>query len=419
MFDETVPAAKVEDVLGAARLYATAEARPVVLDLRESAEDGLRLDGQTAELLARIAPPQTVFVTGRVRDGQLMVGDVPVDPAVLAASIEFWAPGHQPFLLMPGSRKIAGPLATATGGPVQIAPHGVLIDVDKGTMTAAASGKAPAGRPNEARFEVYIPEEQHEGSESSSAYAALPMSYSVLTAPADVPSTAGTTSADETNTKPVVPNAGTAAPMTDGGTPEPPVPPQPPAPPAPPAPPQPPAQSEPIKVDRRALSALTPRLGLPYMRQLIAAIRQEAAAQGVTLPEDRMLTFVKRLVSNYAYALGDGTNDANTSGLIVPLGEAELLVTFDPTDPHTLDNPAGAMDGRPATLPQSPERGVRRQRDDQLLVRHRRARPDDQRPDGADPRCVRADVRNRRGSGPPEHRADRRFGQRDGEPVEP
>ncbi|GAA4509200.1 hypothetical protein GCM10023191_070070 [Actinoallomurus oryzae] len=348
VFDETVPSAKVEDVLGAARLYATAEARPVVLDLSGSAEDGLRLDGQTAELLARIAPPQTVFVTGRVRDGRLMVGDVPVDPAVLAALIEFWAPGHQPFLLMPGSRKIAGPLATATGGPVQIAPHGVLIDVGKGTMTAADSGKAPVGRPNEARFEVYLPQEQHEGSESSSAYAALPMNYSVLTAPADVPSTAGTTSADETNTKPVVPNAGTAAPMTDGGTPEPPAPPQPPA---PPVPPQPPAQSQPIKVDRRALSALTPRLGLPYMRQLIAAIRQEAAAQGVTLPEDRMLTFVKRLVSNYAYALGDGENDANTSGLIVPLGEAELLVTFDPADPHTLDNPAGAMDGRPATLP--------------------------------------------------------------------
>ncbi|MCO5991694.1 winged helix-turn-helix domain-containing protein, partial [Actinoallomurus spadix] len=374
---ETPPSPHIEDLIGNVTLHVTADLRPAVLELPGSTEDGRRLDQRTVELLAGIdrpelagiVLPQTVLVTGRVRDGKLTVGDVPVDPAVLAALIAARAPGYQPFLLMPGSRQIAGPLAIATGGPVLIAPHGVLIDVDERTMTAADSGKAPVGRPNETRFEAYVPVRQGEGSDEP-AYAVLPTNSSVLTAPAEAPSTAATTSAattsaDEAHTEPAVSNAGTAEPMTDGGTPrtpvspqppapsapQPPAPPAPPQPPAPPAPPQPQAQSAPIKVDRRALSAMTPRLGLPYMRELIAAIRQAAAAQGVTLPDDQVLTLVKRLVSNYAYALGDSTNDENTSGLIVRLGKAEVLITFDPTDPHTLDNPAGAMDGRPATLP--------------------------------------------------------------------
>ncbi|MGI5230635.1 hypothetical protein [Actinoallomurus sp. CA-142502] len=340
VFDEAVPSAKVEDVIGAATMYATAEGRPVVLSLPGAAEDGPRLDDQTVELLAKVAPPQTVFVTGRVREGALTVGDAPVDPAVLATLIAARAPGHQPFLLMPGSGRIAGSLAIETGGPVPVAPHGVLIDVGKGTVTAAVSGKAPAGRPAQAGFEVYVPAEGAEGSDPSSAYVMRPMNRATLSVPADAPPATGTTSSGRTDTKPAASNAGTDVPATDAGTWEP----QPPASPSP-------AGTTPMTVDRAALSALLPRLGLPYMGQLIAAIRQEAAAQGVTLPEDPMRILVKRLVSNYPYALGDSGNDANTSGLLVPLGEAEVLVTFDPTDPHTLDNPAGATDGRPATLP--------------------------------------------------------------------
>lgn len=106
----------------------------------------------------------------------------------------------------------------------------------------------------------------------------------------------------------------------------------------------------PTTVDPAALSRGIPRAGLPYMPELIRVVRRELAAHGVTAPETAMTGLVQRLLGNFPHTLGDSRDDANTSGYMDLLGDAELLVTFDPTDPHTVDNTAGSTTG-PSLLP--------------------------------------------------------------------
>jgi hypothetical protein len=343
--DQAGSGALLEDVLGRARWVFRADGRPVVISLAGDADDGTGLGEQLGErtiaLLAKLVPPQAVFVMGQVRDGDLMAGDTPVSPAVLAQMISARAPGHQPFLLMPGSGKIAGAVADATAGPVLAAPHGVLPDVRKGTLTAAGSGKAPMrapeGGPATGSFQLYLPLEQGQSAEDR----ALESIGSVLAVPAGSSQPADAMSAGTSGTKPAVPASGTEVPVTNGsrdGQ----------------KPPTPASSGEdgmtPATVDPMARSVGVPRAGLPYMPQLLAAVRREAAAQGVTVTEDRMAAVVEQLRSDYPYTLGDHTDDANTSGLMFTLGEAELLVTLDPADPHTLSNPAGSTTG-PSNLP--------------------------------------------------------------------
>ncbi|HXA59326.1 MAG TPA: hypothetical protein VNW94_09215, partial [Streptosporangiaceae bacterium] len=119
-----------------------------------------------------------------------------------------------------------------------------------------------------------------------------------------------------------------------------------------PPPPPPPALNgmTPATVDPLALSIEAPRAGLPYMPELRKAVRQELAAHGVTPSDADMTGLDQLLLSLFPYTLGDSRDDANTSGLMVPFGNTELLVTFDPTDPHTVDNTAGSTTG-PSPLP--------------------------------------------------------------------
>ncbi|WP_285585005.1 protein-glutamine glutaminase family protein, partial [Actinoallomurus iriomotensis] len=140
-----------EDVIDQAQWHFTADGRPVLVALPGSADDGLVLDERTVALLARLVPPQTVFVTGQVSD-----------PDMLVSLIAVRAAGHQPVLLMPGSGEIAGAIADATDGPVIAAPHGVIPDFKEGTLKAAGIGEASMrtdGQPGLGQFQLYLPGE--------------------------------------------------------------------------------------------------------------------------------------------------------------------------------------------------------------------------------------------------------------------
>ncbi|WP_141960105.1 hypothetical protein [Actinoallomurus bryophytorum] len=294
---------KLADVLDQAQVYVLDD-RPVLLRLPGAPADLPAPDPRTVEQLGSMAPPQTVFVIAEIRDGDVVIGDQVVTPAVLGAVLGARAPGYQPFLLSPGSSPVAERLTTVTDGPVLSAPSGVDYDPDRATMTPRADtkGKGKAKASDTASFRLHLPDEP----------AAAPLDLVLAGEPVREPPS------EEPPPKP------TTSPAPAGTTPK--------------------------DVDEMVRSIGVPRAGLPYVPALIRAVQEELAAQGVTVTDDQMVFFVKQLLARYQYLLGDSADDENTSGLMVPIGGAEVLVTFDPSDPHTVDNPAGSTTA-PSTLP--------------------------------------------------------------------
>jgi hypothetical protein len=100
------------------------------------------------------------------------------------------------------------------------------------------------------------------------------------------------------------------------------------------------AQDQPI--DEMTRSIGVPRAGLPYMGPLLAKIEADLTARGQTFTEKQQSDLVQRLLANYPYLLGSSAED-NASGLVVPMGSVEILITFDPRRPQSVvRNPGGS-----------------------------------------------------------------------------
>ncbi|GAA4620319.1 hypothetical protein GCM10023196_003840 [Actinoallomurus vinaceus] len=259
--------------------------RPVALWLPGAPADGLRFDEATLRALGDLVPPQTVFVIAAERDGQMVVGDRPVSAATLRRTIAARAPGMQPFLLVPGAAGVAEPLAREFDGPVLAAPDGMRLDLGTGLTLGAAltffhpSQDGPVPEP----FRVYVPGKPDGG----------PIAASLTAGAREVPTI--------------------DVPVTE---------------------------SRPL--DEMARSIGVPRAGLPYMSTLLAAIGFEMAVRDQTFTEKQQDDLVQRLLANYPYLLGRSTDD-NASGLVVPVGSIEILITFDPQRPQrVVRNPAGS-----------------------------------------------------------------------------
>lgn len=78
-----------------------------------------------------------------------------------------------------------------------------------------------------------------------------------------------------------------------------------------------------------------PRGTLPHLEQVVSTLRKLAAGAGVTIPQQVWDGLPQRLLTNYPHAVG---------GLMVPLGDAEALITIDPTHPWEVSNPGGSFD---------------------------------------------------------------------------
>jgi hypothetical protein len=194
--DEGAEGIALDDLLDQTRL-GRLDDHTVAIWLSGVPQGGPAFDEATVTLLGELVPPQTVFVMGELRSGQIVVDDRPVSPAMLAAAIVALAPGRQPFLLIRGAGEVAGPLADITGGPVLAAPYGVRFDPESGTMIALGSrkGKEPVGEPMPAssgdgahtgRFWMYLPGEP-EGTPIHSALRAAQRAEAARPGPLDWP----------------------------------------------------------------------------------------------------------------------------------------------------------------------------------------------------------------------------------------
>ncbi|MGI5229453.1 hypothetical protein [Actinoallomurus sp. CA-142502] len=354
-----------EDLLADTRLGVTAGGRPVAIWLPGAPEHGIGLDA--IEQLGVLAPPQTVFVLGAERDGKVMVGDRVVSAETLHATIAAKAPGLQPFLLIPGAAEVAGELAREFGGPVLAAPDAMRFEPEQARLSFSGPGRD--GQLEEKPYRLYEPgrpeglpiapsltagPERQDGPADST-----PIPEIVITdpkgqvrAPSTEPSQFGrsalggmstTSHAGGSSLRGVY--SGTFLPE-DGA---PPVAPPPGAPVMTPAP----------EIHQMARSIGVPRAGLPYMRELLAGMEFALFARGQTFSTKQKSDVVQRLLSNFPYLLG-ASEDGNTSGLVVPIGPVEFLISFDPQDPQKVErNPAGsylapsklpAPDGEHATV---------------------------------------------------------------------
>ncbi|WP_378207817.1 hypothetical protein, partial [Actinoallomurus acaciae] len=341
----TVP---LEELLADTRV-GLADGVPVGLWLPGAPEHGLGFDEATIGALGELVPPQTVFVVGAEHDGRVVVDGRPVSVETLYATIAAKAPGMQPFLLIPGAAEMAEPLARRFEGPVLAAPDGMRFDPDTGLtfLRPVEDGPPapepfrlyepglPAGLPIAASLNVR-PEQDHDSSES-----AVPPPPAVhVVPPTPVPSPTDGASAHEASlprSRPISPRHTEASESTIFGPYGEPVERAPsPAPSAD----TPDVQDQPL--DEMARSIGVPRAGLPYMRALLAGIDFEMGRRGRTFTEKQKADLVQRLLANYPYLLGSSAEN-NTSGLVVPIGSTELLITFDPRRPQrVVRNPAGS-----------------------------------------------------------------------------
>ncbi|MCW2863312.1 MAG: hypothetical protein JWP48_5020, partial [Actinoallomurus sp.] len=284
-------------------------------------------DPRTIETLAGILPPQTVFVMADIRDGQVMHGDRPVPLERLAAVVAVLAPGRQPFLLTPGASSIAGPLADVTEGPVLTAPYGARLDLEAGTLTALGRGTPdvpPTGSVAEGpadRFRVFMPQEPDGEPPEPDGEPWV----SVLTrTSASAMETPATTSKGKEKEKEPAAVQQDPPPGQDG--------------------------TGPTTIDPMIRSILFPRteVDLPYMPQLISALERELEAQGVIAENEKLTPLSDWLPdwvrNKYPYTMGH-SDDQNTSGLMVPFGPAELLITLDPDEPYRVGDTADPAKG--------------------------------------------------------------------------
>lgn len=288
---------RVEDVLAQTEVH-WHDNRPVGIWLPGSPPDGPRPDQATITRLGRILPEGTVFVFGTAHDGRIMAGGKEISADVMAEAIRTHAPGHTPILLIDGGASVAEQLSGKLSELVVATPHKAVYDPETGEVHSKGSGSASTDSSSESLPEDWFRVFQPDDTEGEPVFEGLEP-------PEESP---------DQNEQTVLP------------------------------PPDPPIHVS--TVARPDLSPMirsigVPRAGLPQMADLIGQIRTQLTAAGVQYSENEMNLLPHRLLANYPYLLGDNSADG-TSGLQVPFGNGELLITLDPTQPHTVTNPAGS-----------------------------------------------------------------------------
>lgn len=87
--------------------------------------------------------------------------------------------------------------------------------------------------------------------------------------------------------------------------------------------------------NRLALALGDPKATLPDLDRVEAALRAEAARRGMTVPASGWERARERLLNNYPLLAG-------ADGYLFALGDMEVLVQLEPTDPQLVPNPAGS-----------------------------------------------------------------------------
>ncbi len=283
---EALPSMPVEEFLDGVQV-SVVDGRVVGIWL-PGAKDAEDFDEETFRWLD--PPAGAVFVFGEVRNGRVVVGGREVSETALASAIAGRAPGLAPILWMANSTQIARGLAERLGEPVLAAPHDLRVDRDNGTLISdgPTDGRSE-DKPHDEWFRVYVPGDG-DGRPFSPE---LPVGRRKDDAtPAEDPPEDDDSPATPTPTDPMVRSIG------------------------------------------------VPRAGLPSVPQLIRLIKR-MIPPGVQIPKDVYDALPQRLLSNYPYLLESAEKDG-VSGLMVPLGPVELLISLDPDDPHTVKNTAGS-----------------------------------------------------------------------------
>jgi hypothetical protein len=255
------------------------------------------------------SPGTLVSLPGLARDNLLVFGP-PVlagqhlPAGRLAALLSSLAPGRTPMLMMPGADALAVPLSEAMNLPVVASRHGAELRPGDGTLSEAPAPWAAEQGSGFLLFDTENPQ---------GVYAF----DGRLVAPWDPDATGPVT---------VEP-----APEDGNGDLS--------------------GLGEPVEVLPEVRTIGVPRAGLPFMSQVIRQLRDLVREQGVTVEEAVWDKLPQLLLANYRYlvpgaeepAAGDGSTGPGT-GLLVPLGPVEVLITLDPRDPRAVIAPAGSYD---------------------------------------------------------------------------
>ncbi|GAB3976055.1 hypothetical protein GCM10029978_061820 [Actinoallomurus acanthiterrae] len=292
--------------------------RTVALWLPGQGESALPRDVETLSRLSEVVPEGMVLVVGEAQDGLATAREQEFKAYAMAKAIEKLAPGLHPLLAMNNGASVAEPVSRALNGPVVATPYEAMFDRRTGDLLSRPSGDTGTEEPRRDEwFRMFIPGDR-EG---------LPVTPGLLT------SVEG-----ERETKPVVepdplPFPPDAEAEADGEAP--------PAPPGPPAPTEPsepavPAGSvevTPVTVDPMVVRAGVPREDLPQIMVAVARIRQELDRIGAHYTQEDVDLLPQRLLANFPHL---------HQGLQVPMGDAEVLVRLDATDPQKVQNPGGS-----------------------------------------------------------------------------
>ncbi|MFB9835384.1 WXG100-like domain-containing protein, partial [Actinoallomurus acaciae] len=314
---------RVEDVIRNTRVGMVGD-QVVAIWLPGAPKTGPAFDAKTLTRLGRLAPEGMVLVFGSVHDGRVTAGEREISVDALAAVIAGKAPAMKPFLLMSGGASVAEPLSRALDEPVLATPHEVGYDAETGDVVSRRPGGTTDGTtPEEDWFRVFSP-----GDEGGTP---------ILMALFDGAREGWRRQDGDPDPDPDPHSSSSVGRSEDRKDDDRPT--APPRPPNGPLPPQPVAT--PIAADPMIRSIGVPRAGLPRQPELLASIRAELDAAGVRYNENELNLLAHRMLANYPYLLGDDAPNG-TNGLQVPIGDAELLISLEATDPHTLNNPAGS-----------------------------------------------------------------------------
>ncbi|MFH8357179.1 hypothetical protein ACH4C2_33795 [Streptomyces sp. NPDC018057] len=225
----------------------------------------------------------------------------------LATFLALEAHGRTPVLMSAGGDLLAARLTHHLGLPVIAGRFGVTADPAQGTLSERPD---PDGIRQGTGLRTYVPDAAQGD---------------------DLPFLLG--AQRQIRVAPWEPAAGPAA---DGAAPA-------------PHGPHAPALGGPVDAPPAVRTAGVPRAGLPHMPELVRQLRDQVEGRGITVEESVWTALPQRLLSNYRYLVPAPGETATPgwgwrSGFVVPLGPVEALITLNPTDPHTVPNPAGSYD---------------------------------------------------------------------------
>ncbi|MGW2975133.1 hypothetical protein ACWDBO_52660, partial [Streptomyces mirabilis] len=274
--------------------------------LPDSLSESFEGDEVTVAALNVLAGPDRVFIFGTVLGQGLAFRARWVSPAALASLVGQVAADRTPVLAMRHGDVVAPLLAAELGRPVYATRYGVEVDAGAGTLRAVAPppGEKEQDAEGFREYDTEHPEGIRRFDELPGPSRTAGQLGSLETQPGEAPADSAV---------PVdVPDQG----LPLGGLPE---------------------------VHPMARSVGVPRAGLPYVSELITAVKGKLRDLAVDVPPIVWERLPQRLLSNYRYVVAS-EGKRSVTGLQVNLGSAEVLFTLDPSKPHFVHDPAGSYD---------------------------------------------------------------------------